>query len=316
MKALFKLIVVATLVLFFAGSVYAGKKDPVGVLFQASGQVEYTKNGQTWKKVRRSKFLFAGYQVKTGPGSTASVTMNESGLTMTIGPDSLIAVTGNKLTAKSGNLETAESSNKLLSGLMNKFSKAQSYTTVRRSHKKKTVKIAAVRNVALTDEYPFIVWNNVGPEYNYQLEIGETAYNVPATGEPIVRVKVEPFAGEKDYKIIVLKDGMAVVELKPYKSRGKHYPHTVSWIEGQQKSDIHSKILELQESFGEDSFVIGSYFEKQDMWVAAMDQYQRYLNENPDELELTPYLFRVYKKLKLDDVYNKELEAWKAATIE
>ncbi len=316
MKSIIKTVAIVSLLFFISGSVHAGKKDPVGVLFQTQGKVEYTKNGKKWKKVRRSKFLFSGYQIKTGPDSSAKVTIKESGLTMDIGADSVVEVTGNELAAKSGSLSASESSGKLMSGLMKKFSKAQSYTTVRRSHKKKTVKISAARKLALTDEYPYMVWNNIGSEYNYQLTIGDQIYRAPATSEKVVRVKVDSFVGEQPYKILVLKGEDPVTELKLYKSKGKTYPYQVLWLEGQQKSDVSSKITEIQDTFGEDSFMLGSFFEKQGMWVAAMDQYRLYLEENPDELEMTPYLFRVYKKLKLNGIYKKELEAWKVATTE
>ena len=62
--------------------------------------------------------------------------------------------------------------------------------------------------------------------------------------------------------------------------------------------------------------MLGSFFEKQDMWVAAMDQYREYLKENPEEIEMSPYLFRVYKKLRLDKIYKQELASWKKAMQE
>ncbi len=316
MKTVVKLLTIVSLLFFFSGSVNAGKRDPVGVLFQTKGQVEYNKKGKSWKKVRRSKFLFKGYQVRTGPDSSAKVTLQGSGQTMEIGPNSLVDVTKDNLAAKSGDLEMGEASGKLMSGLMKKFSKAQSYTTVRRSHKKKTVKISAARKVMLTDKYPFMVWNNVGPEFSYQLAVGDKTYGITATQEQVIRVKIEPFTGVKQYKILVLKDGDPVTQLKPYKSKGKKKNHQLSWIEGKQKSDVQAQTEQIQQSFGEDSFMLGSFFEKQGMWVAAMDQYRLYLSENPDELEMTPYLFRVYKKLKLNGIYKKELEAWKTATLE
>lgn len=316
MKSFFKTVAVISLLFFVTGSVYAGKRDPVGVLFQPQGKVEYTKNGKRWKKVRRSKFLFAGYKVRTGPDSSAKVTIKESGLTMDIGADALIDVSGNKLMAESGRLSAARSSGKLMTGLMKKFSKAQKYTTVRRSHKKKKMKITAVHRLALTDEYPYMVWDNVGREYNYQLAIGDQTYDIASTSDPVVRVQVKPFSGEQEYKIRVLKGTSPVIELKPYKSKGKRYPYKAVWIEGEQKSGINNEISEIQNTFGEESFMLGSFFEKQEMWVAAMDQYRIYLQENPDELEMTPYLFRVYKKLKLNTVYKKELEAWKEASMQ
>ena len=235
---------------------------------------------------------------------------------MDIGPDSVIDVTKSKLVAKSGSLAAAAASGKLMSGLMKKFSKSQSYTTVRRSHKKKAIKVTAVRKVALTDEYPYMAWNNLGSEYNYQLSVGDQTYDVASTEDLVVRAQIKPFSGEQEYKISVLKDGAPVAELKPYKSKGKYHPHKAVWIGGDQKSSINSEISQIQGTFGEDSFMLGSFFEKQEMWVAAMDQYRLYLTENPDELEMTPYLFRVYKKLKLQSAYKKELEAWKEATME
>ena len=52
------------------------------------------------------------------------------------------------------------------------------------------------------------------------------------------------------------------------------------------------------------------------MWVAAMDQYQAYLNDNPDDIEMTPYLFRVYKRLKLNKQYKEGLINWQKAMKE
>ena len=42
----------------------------------------------------------------------------------------------------------------------------------------------------------------------------------------------------------------------------------------------------------------------------------RLRGENPDDIEMTPYLFRVYKKLKLNKLYKKELEEWTQAMAE
>lgn len=294
----------------------AGNKDPIGVLSQVKGTIEYTKDGKNWKKVRRTKFLFDGYQVKSGPDSTAKITVKETGDNFELHPNSVIDINSDKLAAKEGSITASAASGALMTGLMKKFTKSQSYTTVRRSHKKKDIKIDAVRELTLSDSYPYMAWNNIGSEYTYQLTVGDKTYDVPATGDLIVRVRVEPFQGSQVFKISALKDGNAVVTLEPYKSRGKLNDHVVTWLSGTNKMEMEKTIKDIQEAYGENSFMMGSYFEKQDMWVASMEQYQQYLKENPDEIEMTPYLFRVYKKLKLDDVYNKELEAWKQAMIE
>jgi len=311
-----KLFVILSLCLFVSSMAIAGTKDPVGVLFQVKGNVEYTKDGTKWKKVRRNKFLFSGYQVRSGSESTAKITIKDTGENFDLHPNSLIDVGSEELAAKQGSVTSAEASGKLMSGLMKKFEKSQSYTTVRRSHKKTDLKIEAVRELTFSDKYPFMVWNNIGSEYSYKLTVGDRTYDVPATDNLVVRTKVEPFDGTQIFKITAMKDGNAVDTLQPYKSKGKLMEHTASWLDNAKKTELDKTISDIQETYGENSFMMGSYFEKQDMWVASMDQYKAYLTESPDEIEMTPYLFRVYKKLKLEGVYKKELEQWKQAMIE
>lgn len=311
-----KLLIIISVCLFVSNLAIAGKRDPVGVLFQVKGNVEYTKNGKKWRNVRRTKFLFSGYQVKSGPDSTAKITIKETGKNFVLHPNSVLKVDNDKLIAAQGSVTPAETSDALMSGLMKKFNKSQSYTTVRRSHTKRTVKINAVREITISDRYPHLAWNSLGKDYSYQLTVGDKTYEVPATEELIVRAGIEPFEGTKSFKISALKDGKVVATADKYKSRGKYYEHKVTWLSDNTETEMKKAINDIQATYGENSFMLGSYFEKQDMWVASMDQYKQYLNEYPDEIEMTPYLFRVYKKLKLDDVYKKELEQWKAAMIE
>ena len=92
--------------------------------------------------------------------------------------------------------------------------------------------------------------------------------------------------------------------------------HSASWMSTSERDRFQNDVKNIQETYGEISFMLGSFFEKQDMWVAAMDQYREYLKENPEEIEMSPYLFRVYKKLRLDKIYKQELASWKKAMQE
>ena len=224
-----KLLLLFSIFFLTASALYAGSKDPVGVLFQVKGKVEYTKNGKKWKKVRRNKFLFAGYQIRTGPNGTGKVTIQDTGESLKLSANAVIMVTKKGLRVKKGTLNSAESTSKLMSGLMKKFTRSQSYTTVRRSHEKKTLKLAAARELALSDNYPYLVWANLGSNYSYKLILGGQEYDVPATSRDIVRVKVNPFEGKQTYRIEAIKDGKTAVSLKPYKKRGKETLHSVSW---------------------------------------------------------------------------------------
>jgi hypothetical protein len=311
-----KLILSLIVCLMATATLFAQQTDPVAVLFQVKGKVEYTKDGQNWMRVRRSKFLFSDYQVRSGPDGSGKVTIKESGENFDLVPNSLVNVTKDGLVADKGAVVAGEDSGRLVSGLMQRFSKSQSYTTVRRSHSQPDIKIDAVRSISLTDRYPDIVWENLGDEYSYQVSVGDENYHVPATKDDYVRLTVKPFTGEAVLKITAMKNGNPVVSLQPFRSRGQEAFHTVKWLCDSEKEEIDKTISELQASYGEDSFMLGSYFEKQDMWVASMDQYRRYLSEYPDEIEMTPYLFRVYQRLRLDNLYRQELEVWKAAMME
>ena len=306
-----KLLIIFSVLFLAASSLHAASKDPVGVLFQPKGKVEYTKKGKKWRKIRRNKFLFRDYQVRTGPDSSGKITVQATGESHLIGPNSLILVTKKGLEAKEGSISEVASSGTLLSGLMKKFSRSQSYTTVRRSHKKKKLKIETASQLTLTDEHPFMVWENIGSDLKYRLSIDGKVYEVPATKEKMVRVKVGRFNGAKPYEIEGVKDGKTVVTLKPRKVRGKLKVHTAKWLNGDEKTEYEKNLNAIQETYGEASFMLGGFYERQNMWVAAMELYKQYLAENPDEIEMTPYLFRVYKKLRLNDIYKKELTKWK-----
>lgn len=312
-----KVILLLSICLFLGNILFAASKDPVAVLFQVKGKVEYTKNGTKWKKIRHSKFLFAGYQIRTGDNSSAKITIQESGANLQLGSSAHFNVTENGLQTRKGRLIVRDSSSKLATGLMKRFTKSQTYTTVRRSlEKNKGVNIDTVRSTALSEAYPYLVWENPGSKYTYELKIGSTVQQVPATSDQIVRAKISPFEGTKSFKINVLEKGSVVASLKPYRSKGKNKEHTLVWIGGAQMNDLEAKINDIKETYGSKSFMLGSLFEKQEMWIAAMDLYQEYLNDNPDDIEMTPYLFRVYKRLKLNRTYKEELMEWQKAMKE
>ncbi len=311
MRNFFKIVAVCSLFFLLGSDLYAGKKDPVAVLFQVKGKVQYTKNGKRWKKVRRNKFLFTGYQVRTSNGASGKITSQKTGENFVLGPNSLIVITSKGIETREGDLTDAKQSSKLMSGLMKRFNKSQSYTTVRRSAAKSGVKIDAVRNIKVSSTYPYLVWESPGKEYDYKLTVGDKSYDIPATSDGLVRVKLSPFSGKQPVNISVLKNKEEIVATKPYKQRGVKKERMAEWVSGSNEANLVESVSSIKENFPDNSFMLGSFFEKEGMWVAAMDQYRTYLSENPDEIEMTPYLFRIYKKLKLKEIYKKELAQYK-----
>jgi len=308
-----RFIVLLSVCLFLGNLSYAKPKDPVAVLFQVKGKVQYTKNGRKWKKVRNSKFLFTKYQIRTSPRSSGIITIQKTGENYKLGENSVFTITKNGIQIIKGTADLFESSNKLTKGLIKRFTKSQSYTTVRRSNSSKKSEIKTARKTTLSDSHPDMAWNNIGSQYNYELIVGGKVYQVPSTNQSVVRLKIEPFTGTQTFVINVKKGNQRITSLKPYKIKNSTSKHTISWLEESQKSDIEDSLDEIKATYGTNFFMTGSFFEKQNMWIAAMDQYKRYLVENPDEIEMSPYLFKMYKKLKLNTIYSKELKEYKEA---
>jgi hypothetical protein len=307
-----KLTLLFSLLLLFGTMAYGGKRDPIAVISQVKGKVEYTKNGRKWKKVRRNKFLFDGYRVRTGPKASGTVTNQRTGRNMILQPNSLMTVSLNGVSAQKGSLSEARSSSKLISGLMKRFSKSQTYTTVRRSLSKGK-KLDAVKHIILTEKYPCLVWENLGNQYRYELKIGGETYNIPPSKERIIRIRVKPFSETKKFFISAFIGNQKAADLKPLKRKKVR---TIHWLNREEQREFDNSISTILETYPDNAFMLGSFFEKKKMWVAAMDQYKKYLADNPDEIEMTPYLFRVYKRLKLTRTYKEELNRWTVAMKE
>ena len=317
MKSIKNILALGSVLIFMFSSIaFAGPKDPVAVISQVQGQVEYQKRGKNWKKVRRNKFLFKGYAIRTGKDGSGKITNKLTGETFAIGANAEIQVTAKALKATKGSLEKAESGSKLAASLMKRFDKSQSFTTVRRSHKKSKNRIDAVRDLVVYAEYPYIVWESTGKEFSYKLTVGDRTYDVAAGKSTLVRAKIKPFKGTVTYKIDAYKGTEKVLAMKPYKQRGKLNERTVTWLGGGDQKKVDDSIATLQKEYPDNLFMLGNYYEDQKLFVAAMEQYRQYLKDNPDEIEMAPYLFRVYKKLKLDKTYQVELDEYKAQLLE
>jgi magnetotaxis MtxA-like protein len=311
-----KISVIVGLCLFIGNLLVAETNDPVAVLFQVKGHVEYTKNGTKWIKVRQNKFLFAGYQIRTNSNGSGIIKTRKTGKDSVLHPGTKLIVTDSGIRATKGVLTDSGQPNKLLSGLLKRFSKSQSHTTVRRSSQTEQIEPQFSRHTILTEEYPFLVWENIDHAATYRLKIGLDTYNVIPSGEDIIRTKIKPFCGTREIELEAFKGGKSIGQLQPFNQRGELKKQTVHWLSPEENSEFKATLQSIADAYPHNSFMLGSFLEKEQMWVAAMDQYQQYLKNNPEEIEITPYLFRVYKKLKLKKIYGRELSYWTQAMNE
>lgn len=299
----------ASLFLGMSISVVA-KEPPVAKLVQVVGSVEYSRNGTTWRKVRRTKYLFAGYHIKTAKNSSGKLISQKNGMVQTLGANSQIEVHKDKIQLIAGSLsEPKARSGSIFQGLSNKFARAQRYTTVRRSVNREAgcnPKVRTIRKVTLSSEHPDLVWRNACPEYSYRLVIDDQSINVPAqsTAE-MIRYKVSDVKpGDHTYRVEVLDiDGVVYI------------PRKDSAFSVMSKSE-EKKLKSQTKALTDDVFVLTDVLEANGMFVAAMDAYREHFLENPDDNDMRPLLIKSYNDLKLSNLKDSEARLYNASLEE
>ena len=101
------------------------KEPPVAKLVQIEGNVEYSRNGKRWSPVRRTKYLFSGYHIRTGEDGSGKLINQSTGKSQQLGSNSVIEVSQNGIEVIDGSLsEPADEEVSLFQSLLNKFAKA------------------------------------------------------------------------------------------------------------------------------------------------------------------------------------------------
>ncbi|MEK9823479.1 MAG: hypothetical protein VW840_15025, partial [Gammaproteobacteria bacterium] len=200
----------------------------------------------------------------------------------------------------------------LFQSLMNKFAKAQRYTTVRRSVNKGDEplcdsKVRTIRDVTVSQAHADLVWRNACPEFSYRLIINDSdPIEVPAqsTSEMIRYNVADAGVGEHTYHVEVLdKDGTIYIPRKQSK-------FTVMPAEEEEE------VMNLLEQVGDDIFLETNILEEKGMYVAAMDAYREYFQQNPDDNDMRPLLIQSYQDLKLSNLRESEARLYNAALEE
>jgi hypothetical protein len=311
LKILGLVVLLASVITGFS-STASGREPPVAKLVQVEGDVQYSRNGTTWRPVRRTKYLFSGYHIKTGEDGGGKLINQQTGLSRDLGSNTVLEVGDDGVEVVAGSLSKAKKeSSSIFESLANKFAKAQRYTTVRRSISSSDDsvcdnKVRTISEVTLSPAHPDLVWRNACPEYSYRLVIEGVTYDIPAQStSEMIRYKVSSLEpGEYAYHVEVLdKDGTVYIPRKE---------STFRWISGAQEEELLADLAR----FGDDVFLMTNLLESNQMYVAAMDAYRDYFKENPDDNDMRPLLIQSYQDLKLSNLRENEARLYNAALEE
>ncbi|OGG96746.1 MAG: hypothetical protein A2508_09570 [Candidatus Lambdaproteobacteria bacterium RIFOXYD12_FULL_49_8] len=313
MKALVKLFVMLAIGSFLGVPLMAGSEEPAAVVSAVQGTVEFSKKaGADWKAVRKSKFLSPGASLRTAKDGSAKITLQASGESFIVGGDSEVAVLADKLEAKKGKLTPDQASNELVSGLMKRFDKSQSYTTVRRSASTSAVEIDVARELTLNAENPYLVFEGAGDKLTYEIKVGKDTYTAKQEKDGMVRAKIKPFNGEQALEVNILDGKKPVFSVKSFKKGKEVEDYKLSWLDADQSKELAAQLTQVDQAFPGNQVMRSKIYEQKGLYVAAMNEYESYLKENPDEEEVYPYYFFVIKKkLALSKLYSEKMADYK-----
>jgi hypothetical protein len=300
-------LLIGLLVSITSGQLLA-KEPPVAKIVQIEGDVEYSRNGTRWNPVRRTKYLFPGYHIRTGENGSGKLINQTSGKSQELGSNSEITISDGSIMVLAGSLsEPEEEETSLFQSLMNKFAKAQRYTTVRRSANSGedicNSKVRTIRSVTLSPAHPDLVWRNACPEYSYKLVVDGNAIDVPAQStSEMIRYNVASLGeGEHTYHVEVLDNDGTI-----------YIPKKKSTFKVLSPSE-EKEVLGVLEQVNDDVFLATNLLEEKGMYVAAMDVYRDYFKENPDDNDMRPLLIQSYQDLKLSNLRESEARLYNAA---
>jgi hypothetical protein len=309
-----------TLVLFlsaFALQPALAKKVPLGMLVEIKGNITYSKKGDRWKKVRRNKFVYKNYLVKVDANSTIKFLNQKTNQTTLLTANSTVKVTADGLEIIAGSLGDTSSGGGLLSGLSKQFSKTQKYTTVRRAAKKEGLDLKLATNTVSAD-FSELAWESAGAEYAYRLHLGSkdrktktwsdaAVYEVPSTGDGIVRTNIKPISEKQKYFVEVL-DGSGTVAFTTKAANLKV-------LSGKKLAQFNKQKGQFQ-SLDESGFMYAGLLKDNGLLLPALDQYTKFFTEFSDDddiNELRPFLIEVYSRLRLAHLKSVELKKYNSA---
>ena len=287
-------------ILLWGGGTMASEGRPVVLLIQARGDVACSPDGRQWREVLRNKFLYEGDRVKTGPAGYCKLIDQQTEMIQTIGNRMEVEIHKDGTRAIQGDIAEARPAGSFISFLKRKFARVQKYTVLRRRGKPKDkIRLRTAREICLSDIYPDLVWENAGPEYTYQLTVGQKVLDIPPARGDLVRCTLAPMTpGRFAYRVRVLYKGEVV-----YTPERENHLH---WLSETEKNAFLEKEQRVREIDPDNGFLLGNFMDEQGFKVAALDQYRRFLTENPEMNEVRPFLIKVCNDLRLDRLRQTE----------
>jgi hypothetical protein len=291
----------------FLSPVMAEIQAPQFLLFKPKGQVQYSCDGQHWSAVTRNKFLFQNDHIQTGKDSSCMLLAQKDSTIQSMSENSSMIINKNGLVKKNGVITKTGSVNYLLGNINKKYFKALRCSVLRRSASTSpSYQLKTAKKITVSSKYPDLVWQHVGPEYSYRLNIDSHSFDITADNNAsTVRFSLPALkSGCHKYFVTVLKDGNPFYE--PSKKRKLYF------MSEKEQAQLLNQKKAIEEIDPENGFLLGNFLEEKGLIVAAMDYYRHFFERNPEENQMRPFLIKVYSDLRLSQLKKAEINRYNA----
>ena len=284
----------------------AAARAPVAKVTSFTGNVEFSTDGQRWRPLKRARLLFAGYRVRTGANSTASV-VGQGNDAYDLAPRSVVVVEGRVLRVLAGQGTRPQQETGLAAffgDVTRRFVSRQRYTTVRRNVID-SWQVLTPDHVSASADFPTLVWQNGGEGVRYRVHVGSTVFDVPAANAGAAYVSHELSgiaAGTHPLRIEVLDAAGTVRYVDP--NGGE-----LVWLGATESAVIKARHEAMLADPTQTDDDIAEFLSEQGLLVLAMYHCRDYLQDNPEDEAMSLAYLKVLKELRLDALHAKQVAA-------
>jgi hypothetical protein len=300
-----------TFLCLFLISFSASAREVVALLTLAKNSVEYSIDGEHWKRVTRNKLLFDGSHVRVGSESSVKLTLHSTGEVFPLVSGTRVQVFMDKVEVVDGSMGAAETAHeRLFSSLQNRFTESQRYATVRRGLEHLSPKnFSTVDRINASADFPWLVWESPGGAYTYELFLnGESIEKIDAVNDPYVRYKLDLEPGEHNYEVRLYKNDKLLEGIPVMQRSG-----VVVWSSPEEAAKLREQVEGMKLASDDNAFYLGWMLGDRGYLVASLDYLEKYFEANPEEFELKLQLIRIYEELKLFRMKNREAKLYTRA---
>ena len=296
---------IVTLLLIIAFQAPSYAKGPLGLLIQTEGDVYHQYRGKNIKKVYRNMFLFNGSSLLTRVGSTCRFIDQVNSKLVDISENSEVLFTNTGINVIKGKISEKPLNGGFFNGIRRKYSKAQRYSSIQRSSYKKTdIEFSTAKSIVISKKYPDIVWENVGRNFNYKLNVNGQSHIIKSdkiSNNDIVRFTLaDLLPGSYTYTVAVLENDEIISQSNP--------KNKIIVLSENKQEEIDTSQSCLNELGTTNLFLKAFFLEEKGLSVAAMDFFKKNSESNLHNNHARLFLIQAYNDLKLKKCKAREIK--------